>query len=154
MPGPESGTWIPDLDLNVCSLFLAVNIKISWFVLMLELSSRLQKTLENQSANLQANFGREGILSKHLFCSEKGFKVGNVLSLFTVNDPCQLSLQGILTCYCAQPSRTRKNYANREAHKKPVRKPPIRNAHICPCDSARYLNELCALIRRRTIQRV
>ena len=58
---------------------------------MLELSSRLQKTLENQSANLQANFGREGILSKHFFCSEKGFKVGNALSLFTVNDPCQLS---------------------------------------------------------------
>ena len=90
MPGPESGTWIPDLDLNVCSLFLAVNIMISWFVLMLELSARLQKTLENQSANLQANFGLEGIISKHFFCSEKGFKVGNALSLLTVN--CKRSL--------------------------------------------------------------
>ena len=54
-------------------LFLAVNIMISWFVSTLELSARLQntrqriwrdwKTLENQSANLQANSGLEGILS-------------------------------------------------------------------------------------------
>ena len=32
--------------------------------------------------------------------------------------------------------------ANREALKKPVRSPPIRNAHICPRDSAGYYNEL------------
>ena len=92
---------------------------------MLELSARLQKTLENQSANLQANFGLEGILSKHFFCSEKSFKVGNALSLLTVN--CKRSLPTLSrefwTCHYAQPSRTRKNYANREMHKKPVRKP-------------------------------
>ena len=57
--------------------FWAVNIMISWFVLTLELSARLQntrqcicsdwKTLENQSANLQVYSGLEGILSKHFF---------------------------------------------------------------------------------------
>ena len=84
----------------MCSSFLAVNIMTSLFVLTLELSARLQntqqcirgdwKTLENQSANLQANFGLEGILSKHFFCSEEGFKVRTALSLFTVN--CKRSL--------------------------------------------------------------
>ena len=74
---------------------------ISWFVLMLELSARLQNTwqyicsdqkkLENQSANLQANSGLEGILSKHFCSSEEGFKVRTALSLFTLNDPCQLN---------------------------------------------------------------
>ena len=73
---------------------------ISWFVLMLELSARLQNTwqyicsdqkkLENQSANLQANSGLEGILSRHFCSSEEGFKVRTALSLFTVNNPCQL----------------------------------------------------------------
>ena len=48
---------------------------ISIFVLMLELSARLEstrqhicnnwKTLENQLANLQTHLGLEGILSKH-----------------------------------------------------------------------------------------
>ena len=34
--------------------------------------------------------------------------------------------------------------ANREVHKKLGRNPPIRNAHICPCNSAGYKNEfLC-----------
>ena len=46
--------------------------------------------LETQSANLQAKSGLEGILSKHFFCSEEGFKVQNALSLFTVNDPAPL----------------------------------------------------------------
>ena len=32
------------------------------------------KKLENQSANLQTHFGLEGILSKHIFCSEEGFQ--------------------------------------------------------------------------------
>ena len=51
---------------------------------MLELSARLQntwqcicsdwKTLENQSANLQANSGLEGILSKHFFVHKKALK--------------------------------------------------------------------------------
>ena len=41
-------------------------------------------------ANLQANSGLEGILSKHFFCPEEGFKVPIALSLFAVNDPCQL----------------------------------------------------------------
>ena len=55
--------------------FLAMNIMIFWFVLTLELSARLQntqqcicidwKTLEIQSANLQANSGLEGILWRH-----------------------------------------------------------------------------------------
>jgi len=78
-----------------------VNIMMScFFVLMLELSAGLQNTrqymcsdykmLENQSANLQANSGLEGILSKHFCSSEEGFKVRTALSLFTVNDPCQL----------------------------------------------------------------
>ena len=49
------------------------------------------KTLEIQSENLQANSGLKGILSKHFFfCSEDGFKVRTALSLFTVNEPCQL----------------------------------------------------------------
>ena len=93
MPGPESETWIPDLDLNVCSLFVAVNIMISWFVLMLELSARSQKTLENQSANLQANFGLQGILSKHFFVQKTALKFEMLFHclLWTVNDPCQLS---------------------------------------------------------------
>ena len=70
------------------------------YILTLELSARLQntrqyiysvwKTLGNQSANLQANYGLEGILSKHFFCLEDGFKVRTALSLFTVNDPCRL----------------------------------------------------------------
>ena len=43
-------------------------------------------------------------------------------------------------------------FCSLEAHKKPARNPPIRNAHICPCDSAGYIRtSFCALIRRRTI---
>ena len=41
-------------------------------------------------ANLQENSGLEGILSKHFFWPEEGFKVPIALSLFAVNDPCQL----------------------------------------------------------------
>ena len=61
----------------VCVVFFWPWTMISWFVLTLELSARLQntrqsicsdwKTLENQSANLQANSGLEGILSKPIF---------------------------------------------------------------------------------------
>ena len=69
MPRPE---W-----LHVCSVFMAVNIMISWFVLTPELSAGLQntpqcicsdwKTLENQSAKLEANSCLKGILPKHCF---------------------------------------------------------------------------------------
>ena len=64
--------------------------------MILELTARLRSTwqcicsnwkmLENQSANLQANSGLEA-----LFSSEEGFQVQTAFSLFTVNDPCQLS---------------------------------------------------------------
>ena len=100
---------------------------ISWFVLTVELSAGLQntrqcicsdwKTLENQSAKLEVNSCLKGILPKHFFFSRR---------LQTTN--CEI--------------RRRKNYADREVHEKPVRKPPIRKAHICPCDTAGYLNEL------------
>ena len=41
-------------------------------------------------ANLKATSGLEGILSKHFFCPEEGFKVTIALSLFAVSDHCQL----------------------------------------------------------------
>ena len=92
-------TLFPNSDLQPATCKL--HPPFSWFVLTLELSARLQntrqytcsdwKTLENQSANLQANSGREGILLKHVFFfSEEGFKVRTALSLLIVNDPCQL----------------------------------------------------------------
>ena len=72
----------------------------SFFVLTLELSARLHntrqcicsdwKTLENQSANLQKNFGLEGILSKHLLFRRRLLKSRTALSLFAVNTPCHL----------------------------------------------------------------
>ena len=37
-------------QLRVCSFFLAVNIMISWFVLTLELSARLQYTRQASAA--------------------------------------------------------------------------------------------------------
>ena len=46
------------------------------------------KTLENQLTDLQANSRLQGIWS--IFYSEEGFKVWTALSLFTVDDPCQL----------------------------------------------------------------
>ena len=35
-------------------------------------------------ANLQTHFGLEGVVSKHIFCSEEGFQVRTVLSLVIV----------------------------------------------------------------------
>ena len=74
---------------------------ISWFVLKLELSTRLQntgqciysewKTLENQSANLCLYVSlKELSQSIFFFGSEEGFQVRTALSLFTINTPCQL----------------------------------------------------------------
>ena len=76
---------------------------ISRFVLMLELSARLQNTrqcicsdwnkaLENQSTNLQANSGLEGIISKHFLVQKKALKFELLFHclLQTVNGPCQL----------------------------------------------------------------
>ena len=72
---------------------------LSW--LTLELSAGLQntrqcicrdwKTLENQSANLQANPGLEGISSKLFFCLEEGLKMNSNCSFIVYGyDPFQL----------------------------------------------------------------
>ena len=129
-----------------------MKIMISWFVLTLELSARLHsvqqcicsdwKMLETQSANLQAKSGLEGILSKHFFCSEEGFQVQNALSLFTVNDPTN-SPPWILTCHCAQPSRT---------HMRRIWNPPIRNIHAYVFATLQDIRtSFCTLIRWQTI---
>ena len=85
---------------------------------MLELSARLEDAGKSvcKSTNV---FGLKAIPSKHFMCSE-GFQVQTAIPLFTVNAP----------YHCAPPSCTRKNWANREVHKKLIRNPPIRNAHI------------------------
>ena len=90
------------------------------------------KTLENQSANLQTYLASKQFRHSIFLCSEECFQVWTVISLFTVNAPYR----------CAQLSCTRKNWANREVQKKLVRNPPIRNAHIYPCNSSGYQNEL------------
>ena len=123
--------------------FLCLNIIISCFVLRLEFLARLQnmrlcifsdcKMLENQSANS----GLEGIVF-----SEEGFHVWTALPLFTINT----------SWHVTEP--------NHQAHVtiglivRLVRKLPIRNAHIYPCNSAGYQTSFCALIHWRTIQMV
>ena len=96
-----TGSWLAYMCVV---FFLAENIMISWFVLALELSVRLQNTLqsicsdwkmlENQSANLQANSGLKGILSKPIFFVQKKALKFELLLLWIL---------------CVQPSRTRKN---------------------------------------------
>ena len=128
--------------------FWAVNIMISWFVFTLELSARLQntrqcicsdwKTLENQSANLQANSGLEGILSKHFFfVQEKALKFELLFIVY-----CKRSLPSPFCKFWHVTS------PNRHAHLRimpiltRIRNPPIRNAHLGPWDSVGYWNEL------------
>ena len=131
--GPE---W-----LHVRSLILAMKIMISWFVLTLELSARLQnvqqcicsdwKKLETQSANLQTKSGFEGILSKHFFLFRR--RLSSSKCSFIVY--CKRSL---LTPFCEFCNVT---VPNRHAHIRIMRRiwnRPIRNAHICLCDSAGY----------------
>ena len=50
--------------------------------------SQQLKTLENQSANLQANSVLKGFLSKHFFVQKKALKFELLFHFFTVNDPC------------------------------------------------------------------
>ena len=90
------------------------------------------KMLGNQSANLKTYLASKQFPQSIFLCSEEGFEVRTAISLFTVN-----AAYG-----CAQLSCTRKNWANREVYKKLVRNPPIRNAHIYPCNSAGHQNEL------------
>ena len=49
--------------------------------------SQQLKTLENQSANLQAN-AVKGFLSKHFFVQKKALKFELLFPFLTVNDPC------------------------------------------------------------------
>ena len=144
MPGPE-----------LCVVFFFVREYHDFLICfdaILELSARLQntraahllsdwKTPGKQSANLPTHSSRLKKFPQSIFVQEEGFQVQTALLLFTVNALCQLLW--ILTCLtCAQPSPTSKNWISREALKKLVRNPPIRNAHIYLCDSAGYQNEL------------
>ena len=76
------------------------------------------------------------------FCSEEGFQVQNALSLFTVNDPTNSPLW-ILTCHCAQPSRT---------HMRRIWNLPIRNIHAYVFATLQDIRtSFCTLIRGQTI---
>ena len=116
-----------------------MNIMISWFVLTLELSTRLQntgqciysewKTLENQSANLHLYVSLKEFSQSIFFFSEEGFQVWTALSLFTVNTPCQLP------SHCELWHLTVPNHHTHitiEPIVRCVRNPPIKNAHIYP----------------------
>ena len=128
---------------------VCVNIMISWFVLTLELSTRLQNTgqciysewkmLENQSANLCLYVSLKEFSQSIFFCSEKGFQVRTALSLFTVNTPCQLPSHCELWHLTAPNHHT---HITIEPIVKCVRNQPIKNAHIYPCNYAGYQNEL------------
>ena len=79
------------------TLYLPVNSRITRNPFQTGPATSNLKTQENQSSNqsayLLANSGLEGIansLKVLFFCSKEGLKVWTVLSLFTVNDPCQL----------------------------------------------------------------
>ena len=91
-------TWIA-----TCVKFFSVaTVMISWFVLTLELSARIQNTpvVHLQRLEDSGKPNREIYkkilalkeLSQSIFCSEdgRGFKVRTALSLFTINDPCHL----------------------------------------------------------------
>ena len=82
-------------------------------------------------------------LSKHFFVQEEGFRVRTALSFLTQNALCQLPSVEWLTC--TQPSHGRKNWIYREARKKPLRIPPIRNAHIISL-------RLCLILERAFVQ--
>ena len=123
----------------MCVVFLSMNIIISRFVLRLELLAGLQnmqqcifsdwKKLENQSANS----GLEGIVLswRRLSCLNCPSIV--YYKYLLPNPLCEF-------WHVTEP--------NRQAHvtigliMRLVRKPPIRNAHIYPCDSAGYQNKL------------
>ena len=81
-------------------------------------------------------------LNAFLLVQKKAFKFELLFHCLPYEKLLANSILWILTCHCTQPSRTRKNWVNREASKNPVRNLPITNAHICLCDSAEYQNEL------------
>ena len=131
----------------MCVVFFGPWTMISWFVLTLELSARLQntrqsicsdrKTLENQSANFLSKFWPwRNSLKADFFVQKKALKFE--LCCYIVY--CRRSLP---TPFCEFWHVTEPNRHARVRIRPIVRRirnlwenPPIKNAHICSCDSA------------------
>ena len=95
--------------------------------------------LEIQSANLCLYVSLKEFSQSIFFCSEEGFQVRTALSLFTVNTPCQLPSHYELW-HLTAPNHHK--HITIEPIMRCVRNPPIKNAHIYPCNYAGYQNEL------------
>ena len=122
---------------------------ISWFVLTLELSNRLQNTgqciysewkmLENQSANLCLYVSLKEFSQSIFFLFRRRVSSSNcsfiVYRKHSLPTPFTL---WTLTSHCTQPSHKRNNWANCQVRKKPA----YHKRSIYPCDYAGYQNAL------------
>ena len=149
---------IPGLEY-IFVLFLYVNILISWFILTL---ASVGEIAEYTAAHLQ-RLEDAGKLTSRKICK-------HILTLKKLSQSTFLfrrrhsSSNCSFIVYCKRLLPTpfceflHVTAPNRHAQVRfrpivrRVRNPPIRNAHIYPCDSARYQNNLSAVTRRLSIQ--